>query len=595
MIECGVGETAFSLNKVPTLLRPGPQFFVVLIQLITGLSCGFLLGGAVGYRLPCAVAGAMLGLVLGTMSARTLGGAGIPLSVIVDATHLRLLRKRGKRVVAVPLEEIRSIEERGKDSSHTLIISTQRGSFRFPWVAFDAGTPERLRDSVCAALASRPRGAEVVTAMEHPEQLGRELMHRRPRVVWAFVAGIGFAFGVEVATGALNSPAGLLSLGGNASVLVADGQWWRLFTANFLHVSWLHFSLNYFALALLGSMLERLVGAPRMLAIVLVAGITGNVASALASTAVFSVGVSAMVFGMIGALLAVNLRSRSTLPASFHISWARWAALLGINGLISALPAVDGWAHLGGLVGGAAAALVLVPKDLEGRQTRIAAGVVGALLTLAYASAFGAAVLHVNKDNARADFLHATLDNPRLPAVSRNDLAWQLAINPATHPDELAAIERATTRLVDENPHEVSYRDTHAYVLHRQGHLDQAIAQERIALIGATSESLYTMLLRFLVERGPANADAATVKRDGGGIVVECAIPGAVIFAGHPEQGLLRIILPEGVRKARVAAPRGLGDGAFPVWLVDGAGPEPRTSWMQISFAPRDAVTAALP
>jgi membrane associated rhomboid family serine protease len=209
-----------------------------------------------------------------------------------------------------------------------LIISTQRGSFLFPWVAFDAGTPERLRDTVRAALAFRPRGAELVAAMERREQLGRELMRRRPRVVWAFVACIGFAFGVEVAAGALNSPAVLLSLGGNASVLVADGQWWRLLTANFLHASWLHFSLNYIALVLLGLMLERLVGALRMLVITLVAGITGNVASALASTAVFSAGVSAMVFGMIGALFVVNLRSRSALTGGFHISWASWAVLL---------------------------------------------------------------------------------------------------------------------------------------------------------------------------------------------------------------------------------------------------------------------------
>ena len=78
MIERGVGETTFSLNRVPILLYPGLQFSIVLIQLVTGLSCGFLLGGAVGYRLPCAVAGAMLGLLLGIMSARTLGGAGLP-------------------------------------------------------------------------------------------------------------------------------------------------------------------------------------------------------------------------------------------------------------------------------------------------------------------------------------------------------------------------------------------------------------------------------------------------------------------------------------------------------------------------------------
>ena len=103
------------------------------------------------------------------------------------------------------------------------------------------------------------------------------------------------------------------------------------------------------------------------------------------------------------------------------------------------------------------------------------------------------------------------------------------------------------------------------------------------------------MFLRFLVERGSPNADAASVRRDGDDVFVGSGIPGAVIFAGRPNEGLLRVVSPEGVREARVAAPRGLGDGAIPVWLVDSSGPEPRTSTLQISFAARDARTAGLP
>lgn len=102
---------------------------------------------------------------------------------------------------------------------------------------------------------------------------------------------------------------------------------------------------------------------------------------------------------------------------------------------------------------------------------------------------------------------------------------------------------RLQMRLVEENPHEASYRDTHAYVLYRGGHLDQAIEQERIALVGAASDplsgKLYTMFFRFLAERGRSNL-FTIVRHDGGDVVVDCAIPGAVIFAGHPEQGLAR-------------------------------------------------------
>jgi hypothetical protein len=164
----------------------------------------------------------------------------------------------------------------------------------------------------------------------------------------------------------------------------------------------------------------------------------------------------------------------------------------------------------------------------------------------------------------------------------------------------IAAIERMAARAVDENPRNISYRDTYAYILHREGRLAHAIEQERIALIGAEGApnraQLYTMFLRFLASRRITNPGVANVRREDGDVVIESTIPGAVIFASGPRlSGLVRIILPDGVREARVAVPVGLGDGAIKVWFVDAAGPEPRTSITQISFAPRDAVTFGLP
>jgi rhomboid protease GluP len=606
MFEHNMSETTFPLIRLPFRQRLSRGFqisVIVLFNLLIGLFVGDFVGDVVGYRWPCITAGAVLGLILGIASVRAVVRAITTVSVTVDTNHLRVLQRiRSERVISVRLEDVRSIEERGRAKSHMLLISTQRGLFPFPWAAFDAGTLERLRDSVRTALTLLPAGPELVAAMEHREQFGRELTRRRPIVVWAFVACISLAFVVEVTAGALKSPAVLLSLGGNAPVLVADGQWWRLLTANFLHASFLHFYLNSIALVVLGSMLERLVGAPRMLVISLMAGVTANIASAFGSNHAYSVGISGMVFGMMGALLALNLRSRRDLPAGFHIGWSSWVFLLGLNALISLLPMVDGLAHLGGLVGGATAALLLVPKDLDGRRTPIIVGMVGALLSLAYVSAFGEAIFNSTKSTASTDFLHAALDNQRLSAESLNDAAWTLAINPAANSDEIAAIERVTTRLVDENPHDSAYRDTYAYALYRAGHLDQAFEQERIALIDAEgkpySAALSTMFLRYLMARGAADAGAATVTvwRGGGEVIIESIIPGAVIFASRPVLGgLVRIILPEGVREARVAAPPGLRDGPLQVWVVDGAGPEPRTSTTQISFAPRDAVADKLP
>jgi rhomboid protease GluP len=595
-----VSESTFTLNKVPALPLPAIQLTLVFIQLVTGLSLGYLLGTVVGFQAWSVVAGAAAGLALGIVTARKLGGASIPVSVIVDATHLRLLYgKQGKNAVAVPLEDVRSIEERGKPDSGMVIIGTRRRSFALPRVAFDTGVPERIHDAVCTALALRPQGTALVEAMQRREQLGREFMRRRPKVVWAFAGCIIIAYLIEQGTNAFNNAGMLLSLGGNAPVLVADGQWWRLFSANFLHVSLLHFYLNYLALTLVGVLLERLVGALRMLAISLVAGISGTVVSALVSAQVFAVGASPMLFGMIGALFVVNLRSGDALPAGFRLSWIRWAVVLGLNGAISFLPMVDGLAHLGGLIGGITAALLLVPKDLNDRHTYVWAAAIGGCLSVVYLTAFGMAMANSAKGDARADLLHATFDHPRLRPVLLNNLAWTFAIKPTTRPDELAAVERGTRRIVDENPQNTSFRDTYAYVLDRQGRHAEAAEQERISLVGpetkASSGHRYTMLLRYLVERAAANADATTIQSEGDELVIESDVPGAAIFAGDSYIGLVRIVLPADARTARVPIPSGLDPEAIRVLLVDGAGPETRTSLPQVTFAPRNTASSALP
>jgi hypothetical protein len=60
----------------------------------------------------------MLGFSIGLASARMVGGGSVPLSIVVDGTRLRLLsRKESKPPVVVPLEEVRSIEEREKGAA----------------------------------------------------------------------------------------------------------------------------------------------------------------------------------------------------------------------------------------------------------------------------------------------------------------------------------------------------------------------------------------------------------------------------------------------------------------------------------------------
>ena len=586
-------ELTITLSDTPGFTRRFVQVTFVLLETAGATAIGVFAGSRIGLPWQCGVAGAVLGLAVAIAFVRRLDGGSPPRSVSVVATHLRVQRKNG-RVISIPLRDVRAVVHHMRWPK-ALIITSNRHNVVLPRAALAADDPDVLRQAIRTAVASQPNGTEQFAAMERREDVAKILIHRRPWLTFGLAGLIGVVFLLEGAQGAFNSPEKLLSLGANAPGLIASGQWWRLFTANFLHGSFVHFFVNYFALGILGASLERLVGITRMLAIALIAGLAGGVASALGSTGVLSVGASTILFGMIGAIVVAVWRSRELLPGTMR--WGALAVVLGLNLLISMIPGVDGWGHLGGLLGGIAAAWALVPRDPRTRPD-ITARAVCAVLLVAYLVAGATAVANFKRVSPD-DFLDAALRNERLAPVALNSIAWKYATNPFATEHQLSILALVTPRLVEKEPHNAQYRDTYAYVLHRTGQNDQALAEERVALGDVESDKsksgLYTMLLRFLKERGPLNPSPAIVRCAGGNVEIESDIAGAAIFAGDPDRGLVRIILPAGVREARAAISMDAGDGTLPVWLIDPAGPERRTSSVQVSFAPREPAVAYLP
>src|SRR5579875_2338032 len=65
--------------------------------------------------------------------------------------------------------------------------------------------------------------------------------------------------------------------GANYGPVTMQGQWWRLFTACFLHFGIIHIGFNMWVLYQIGYFTERLFGGPRYLAVYLIAGVGGNV------------------------------------------------------------------------------------------------------------------------------------------------------------------------------------------------------------------------------------------------------------------------------------------------------------------------------
>ncbi|WP_369140213.1 rhomboid family intramembrane serine protease [Modestobacter versicolor] len=136
-------------------------------------------------------------------------------------------------------------------------------------------------------------------------------------------------------------------------VFVDAGDWWRPFTAAFLHYGLLHLALNMVSLLVFGSELERLMGRGRYLTVYLVSIVGGAAAIQLFGQPFGQVaGASTAIYGLMGAFGVVLVHQKQDLRGLL--------TLLGINLVISFLPGVSLIGHLGGLVGGAAAAGVLV-------------------------------------------------------------------------------------------------------------------------------------------------------------------------------------------------------------------------------------------
>jgi membrane associated rhomboid family serine protease len=134
-------------------------------------------------------------------------------------------------------------------------------------------------------------------------------------------------------------------------------QYWRLVTAGFLHVNLIHIAFNMYLLYLLGLMLEPALGTARFVAIYFTALLAGSF-GALLATAAASLGASGAVFGLMGAA-AVELRARRLSLMESGIG-----GLIVINLVLSfSLANISVGAHVGGLIGGALAALAFRAAD----------------------------------------------------------------------------------------------------------------------------------------------------------------------------------------------------------------------------------------
>lgn len=160
----------------------------------------------------------------------------------------------------------------------------------------------------------------------------------------------------------------LVKLGANFAPLVADGEYWRLFTAMWLHIGWMHITMNMLSLYIIGINIERIYGHWRFLLIYLFSGYTGNLmsyyhnASSMTTSAAVSAGASTAIFGVTvaAAMLFVTMQGN---PYVRQFAQSMWV-IIAINLVFNLFPGagVDIYGHLGGIIGGGLMALTLPPK-----------------------------------------------------------------------------------------------------------------------------------------------------------------------------------------------------------------------------------------
>lgn len=188
-----------------------------------------------------------------------------------------------------------------------------------------------------------------------PVQSGRaaiRLPQNAPYVTYTILALTILAFLGQMATEALFGFDVLAIIGLKINELIAEGQFWRLFTPMLLHGSLLHIGFNMYALYLFGPRLERYFGHGRFLALYILSGFGGNVFSMMFTEAP-SLGSSTAIFGLLSAQGVFIYQNRSVFGSeNTRQAISNIALVAGINLVIGLSPGIDNWGHIGGLLGG---------------------------------------------------------------------------------------------------------------------------------------------------------------------------------------------------------------------------------------------------
>jgi len=169
-----------------------------------------------------------------------------------------------------------------------------------------------------------------------------------------------YAIALLLDPGAIMRPAGffgilspssqsLYTLGMTGTYAVAQGRWWTLITAIYLHGGILHILFNLLWIRQIAPSVEDLFGSARLIIIFTVSGAFGFILSNLFGVA-FTIGASGAIFGLLGAMIFYGRSRGGSFGEAIYRQIGQWALFLFVLGFV--MPGVNNWAHAGGFIGG---------------------------------------------------------------------------------------------------------------------------------------------------------------------------------------------------------------------------------------------------
>ncbi|MBK90624.1 MAG: hypothetical protein CL772_05550 [Chloroflexi bacterium] len=196
-------------------------------------------------------------------------------------------------------------------------------------------------------------------------------------ITWTIVLLNILYFIIQTITGGSTNTANLVRLGAKFDYGIAQGEYWRLLTATFLHIGFIHLILNLAGLFIFGRLVEKELLRFRYIIVYLFCGISSSIFSYWSGSAFISIsevqncsqglgavgaGASGAIFGLLGCYAAFLMINKNALGRNAKESLTSIGILVFINVIYGATATnIDQVAHVSGLICGFAIGWLLSP------------------------------------------------------------------------------------------------------------------------------------------------------------------------------------------------------------------------------------------